>query len=79
MKRGRKAEGEGYEGIKLSLGMYLGTCLSKKAAKSFLGIVLAEDRMDQAPQMIFSVTCEQEGSLAHCMQEGKDAACRPHH
>lgn len=63
-------EGEGYEGIRLSLGMYLGTYLPKKAAKSFLGMVLAENRMDQAGQMIFSDTREHEGSLAHCMQVG---------
>ena len=50
--------------------MYLGTYLPKKAAKSFLGMVLAENRMDQAGQMIFSDTREHEGSLAHCMQVG---------
>lgn len=72
-------EGEGYEGIKLSLGMYLGSYLPRKAAKSFLGMVLAENRMDQAPQMIFSDAREQEGSLACCLQEGKDVASQPHH
>lgn len=74
MKSGRKVEGEGYEGIKLSLGMYLGTYLPNKAAKSFLGTVLAENKMDQAPEMIFSGTREQGGSLARCVQAGKDVA-----
>lgn len=49
-------EGGGYEDIELSLGMYLGTYLPEKAVKSFLGTVLVENRIDQAPQM-FSVAC----------------------
>lgn len=57
----------------------LGHIFQKEAAKSFLGMVLAENRMDQAPQMIFSDACEWEGRLACCMQEGKDVASRPHH
>jgi len=76
--RGREVEGEGYGGIRLSLGIYLGTYLQKKAAQSFLGMVLAENRMDQAPQMVFSEAREQEGSLARCMQKGEDVAFQPY-
>lgn len=57
----------------------LGHIFQKQAAKSFLGTVLAENRMDQGPQMIFSDACGREGSLACCMQEGKDVASLPHH
>lgn len=51
--------------------------LPQKAAKRVLDTVLAENRMDQAPQMMFLNRCEQEGSLARCVHEGEDVATSP--
>lgn len=51
--------------------------LPKKAAKRVWDMVLAGNRVDQAPQMMFLNSREQEGSFAHCMHEGKDMATSP--
>lgn len=79
VKRGRKVEGEDHENIKLSLGMYPETYLPKRAAKSFLGTSLAENRMNHTFHIILSGTYVQEDSLARCIQEGKNAVSWFHH